>query len=419
MKIIRSSKCSIKFATDSKKRELQTILKEYGKVVNIFIDYFWSLGNKKIEKRELLKPIIDISKNTWLTYRLRKVAAREALDMINSVKEVFDWNKEQIQTRIDDLEQKIKKTSTKTRKDRKIINNCYKEIKAKKMKLEMVQPHKPKHQGKRMYISCTIGELKDSKNTNSFNAWLHLASIGNKIIINLPIKYHKQFNKLNSLGKRLNSYIITEDYVQFAFEIDTGPKKVVKRLIGIDTGINALASTSDKKQFGRDIKSCIERSKRCKKGSKGKKRAIRALKQRIDEVAKEVVITQDTDLIVVEKLSNLNNNSKLKGRLSQNIRSSIGSWNYAYWLMRVEQQCERNRVSFRTVPSYYTSQTCPICGHIDKDNRSGEIFLCQKCGYSGNADIIAASNVLERFVTGKYGSCYKHLTLQELDNNFL
>ncbi len=31
MKIIRSSKCSIKFATNKKKMELSTILTEYGK----------------------------------------------------------------------------------------------------------------------------------------------------------------------------------------------------------------------------------------------------------------------------------------------------------------------------------------------------------------------------------------------------
>ena len=41
MKIIRSTKCSTKFATNKKKTELQTVLKEYGKVVNVFIDYFW------------------------------------------------------------------------------------------------------------------------------------------------------------------------------------------------------------------------------------------------------------------------------------------------------------------------------------------------------------------------------------------
>ena len=402
MKIIRSSKCSLKFATNKKQEELQTVLKEYGKVVNCFIDIFW---DNPVEKRELLKPVVDIPQ-TWFSARLRKVAAREAIDMVSSVKEVFNWNKQQIQSRIDVLENKIKNTKPDTKENRRNINYWYKKMKIKNMKLNMVQIHKPKHNGKHMNFSSNIANLQTSK-TNRFDSWLHLASIGNKIILDLPIKQHKHFNRLNKEGKRLNSYIINKDSVQFCFEIETGSKKEVNRIIGVDTGINALASTSDNRQYGKDIKGCIERSKRCKPGSKGKQKAIRALKQRIDEVAKEVV--QEVDLVVVEKLKGLNESSKLKGRLSQNMRSSIGSWNYSYWLMRVQQNCERNRVSFRTVASYNTSRTCPTCGHVDRMNRVGEIFRCQACDYTDNADLVAARNIKNRFVTGKYGSCYKLL----------
>ena len=58
MKIIRSSKCSIKFATNKKKIELSTILTEYGKVVNLFIDHFWNM-TEKVDKSKLLKPIVE------------------------------------------------------------------------------------------------------------------------------------------------------------------------------------------------------------------------------------------------------------------------------------------------------------------------------------------------------------------------
>ena len=86
MKIIRSAKCSLKFSTAHKKQQLGTILSEYGKVVNIFIRAFWSL-DKLLGKTDLLKDIVDIPMNdTWLLARLRKVAAREAIDMVLSVK---------------------------------------------------------------------------------------------------------------------------------------------------------------------------------------------------------------------------------------------------------------------------------------------------------------------------------------------
>lgn len=406
MKIVRSTKCSTKFATKKKKYELNTVLKEYGKVVNIFISYFWD--KPEFDNTQLLKPIVDIPiDQTWLSARLRKVAAREALGMVASVKNVFEWNKEQLQESITRLDQKTRTTLPDTKKNRRDLNRWYKKLKALESKQSMLKAHKPKHKGNKMQCSCTIAELQTPKKIKNgeFDAWLHLASIGNKITLDIPINYHKHFNELNQKSVRQNAYIITSDYVQFSFERETGKKKEVKDVVGIDTGINALASTSDKVQFGRDIKELIEKSKRCQKGSKGKQRAINSIKQRINEVAKEVI--KNKDLVVVEKLSNLNNNSKLKGRLSKNIRSSIGSWNYAYWLMRLEQLCEESRTSFRTVSPYNTSIKCSACGHTDRGNRVGEIFKCQACGHTGNADINAALNIRERFLTGRYGSCYK------------
>ena len=188
MKIVRSTKCSIKFATKKKKLELQTILKEYGKVVNVFVDYFWN--HPEIDKTKLLKPIVDIPKNSWLSARLRKVAAREALDMVSSVKNVFEWNKEQIQNTIDALEKKIKETKPNDKKNRRKINNWHKKLKANKSKILMVQPHKPKHKGHKMSISSTIGELqKPKKEAKEFDAWLHLTSIGNKISLDILLNF--------------------------------------------------------------------------------------------------------------------------------------------------------------------------------------------------------------------------------------
>ena len=265
----------------------------------------------------------------------------------------------------------------------------------------------PIHKGKRAYVSCTIADLQE-KETKEFDAWLHLQSIGEEVILDFPIKFHKHFNKLAMQGKRLNSYILTEKYVQLSFEIDVCDKKNGVNAIGIDTGIKALASFNNGQQYGLDTEACIERIKRCEHGSNGQKQARRAFKQRIDEVVKEIVKHfEQIDLVVVEKLKNMNLKSKLKRRLSKNMRRSIGTWAYRYWLKRLEMACETNRVSFRTVASFYTSQTCPSCGHVDRGNRVGQMFRCLKCGHTGNADVVGARNILTRFLTGLYGARYK------------
>ena len=49
------------------------------------------------------------------------------------------------------------------------------------------------------------------------------------------------------------------------------------------------------------------------------------------------------------------------------------------------------------VPAQYTSQTCPCCGHVSKDNRKTQAhFECVECRYTNNADIVGALNILER-----------------------
>ena len=49
------------------------------------------------------------------------------------------------------------------------------------------------------------------------------------------------------------------------------------------------------------------------------------------------------------------------------------------------------------VPPQHTSQTCPACGHVSKENRQTQAkFLCIDCGYENHADVVGAINVLER-----------------------
>ncbi len=45
----------------------------------------------------------------------------------------------------------------------------------------------------------------------------------------------------------------------------------------------------------------------------------------------------------------------------------------------------------------HTSQECSVCGHLSSENRpSRELFYCQRCGHTSNADENAAKNVLTR-----------------------
>lgn len=113
--------------------------------------------------------------------------------------------------------------------------------------------------------------------------------------------------------------------MQFCFEIETGPKKERKQTVGIDSGVNSLVSLSTGEQLGLEIKEQINKINRKKCGSKGQKRARKALKQMMDEVAKQLTSDDNIDCVVVEKLSNLNYKSKIKRKSSKGLRKVIGS----------------------------------------------------------------------------------------------
>jgi hypothetical protein len=394
MKIVRSSKCTTKWMTAEKRSTLRRVLEEYGRVVNLFIDHFWEMDSPPI-KAELLKPIVDLPE-TWLTARLRKVAAREALDLISSSRSSCKVRREEMQE-----EENLRFRQGK-------FNQCHK----LRRKLETLVPTIPHHSGRTMSVSTTIANLRDPEDTMEFDAWLEIRCVGDGVSIDIPIRFHRRFKKLEARGRQMQAYVISLDWVQFAFEIETGPKREGKMVVGIDTGIKHLAALSTGEMLGSDIEPIIERIKRCKHGSKGQQRARMALRQRIDEVARDITAREDLDIVVVERLAGIGKKTKVRRRLTKDMRRSIGAWNYRYWLNRLKWRTEDDRVGFRSVPAWNTSNTCPCCGDSDRGNRpSQDVFRCRSCGHTGRADTIAAENIERRFLSGKYGTGCKPLRL--------
>jgi transposase len=44
----------------------------------------------------------------------------------------------------------------------------------------------------------------------------------------------------------------------------------------------------------------------------------------------------------------------------------------------------------------YTSQCCPRCEHVARDNRRGVAFRCVRCGYVAHADVVGARNIARK-----------------------
>lgn len=378
MKITRSSKCYFnKWLTKSKISELKGILQEYARICNYFVEkYEKDIPEKKkfdLLHAEYIQSCIQET-NTFLTARLIKQAFSEAYGAIQSAK-----------------------SNAENRKDKKYF--------------------RPTFNGKKMILSECSQEHSIAENTILFDYNITLKCLrtdkGRGYKISIPLKKHVQFNKWSNIGKIAKSVTITDKYVMFSFEIETGEKKQEGTLLGFDFGIKRLGTLSNGEIIGENIEKHLyelQRKKRCSKAYYRKKEEIR---EYINKEVKDIGF-KDKQLVVVEKLKNMKYKMKERGRLSKNIRSVFYNLSYRQVLSRIQMLCEENRVTFRSVLPFNTSIECSKCGHIEKGNRlSQESFVCQKCGYSDNADNNASKVILKRFTTGTYGSCYKQEYLEK------
>jgi len=347
----RSTKCSFKLATEHKHAEVQRVLDEYAVVVNFFIDRFWARSPRKAE---LLAPIVNLPV-TWLDYTLRQTAAREAIDMISAAKK--RWGPRAV---------------------------------------------KPVHKAKSMRVSTGTACVAVSATSTICDMWLTIkvgaADRSRRTVLQIPLRSHKHMRRLQRRGGKLcGSFVIAANSVQLAYRFADVELKQGNKALGVDTGINVLASLSTGEQYGREVKAMIARIRQCKQGSNGQRRARRAIKQFFDTIAKRIA-SKDVDIIVAEDLTGISHGTR--ARLGKNMRATIGNWNQRYWLSRLEMAAEANRVRFVSVEPAYTSQTCHQCGYVSRSNRHGESFRCVECNHTANADINAARNILARFEGG-------------------
>lgn len=382
MKITRSSKCYFnKWLTQSKMSELKDILKEYARICNYFVEtYENEIPEKKkfdLLHAEHIQSCIKETE-TFLTARLIKQAFSEAYGAIQSAK-----------------------SNAENRTDKKYF--------------------RPAFNGKKMILSECSQEHGIADNIILFDYNITLKCLrtdrGRGYKISIPLKKHIQFNKWNNIGTIAKSITITDKYVMFSFEIETGEKKQDGIMVGFDFGMKRLGTLSNGEIIGVDIEKLLyelQRKKRCSKAYYRKKEEI---KEYINKEVKDINFNE-IKLIAVEKLKNMKYKMKERGRLSKNIRSVFYNLSYRQVSSRIQMLSEENRVTFRSVLPFNTSIECSKCGHIEKGNRlSQELFVCQRCGYTDNADYNASKVILKRFTTGTYGSCYKQEYLEKYDES--
>lgn len=242
-----------------------------------------------------------------------------------------------------------------------------------------------------------------------------------KFTINVDTLYN-QINIYYSLEKTNNNSV---NYIKF----DSESIQNYNNYIGVDVNIkNNILALSDGKTFKADkslIKKCIRfdnARKRCQSNKDvnhnprhyGKEMLLRQEKNnRRSKWYLEQLVNEFLDYcqekgynhIVMENLNLQKTKSEAKNKngINYNRLASLLHLNDIKHV--IKRLANKRDVAVSWVNPKYTSQQCPICGHINKDNRiTQEVFCCENCFHNNNADINAAINIKNRMFIKEYRS---------------
>lgn len=200
-------------------------------------------------------------------------------------------------------------------------------------------------------------------------------------------------------------------HIPVTYEVSESNLSDICNVVGIDRGINFVVATYDSKHnsdfvSGKSIKQKRANYSKVRKElqmrqTPSARRRIKAIGQRENRwmqdvnhcVSKALVEGNPKHtLFVLEDLSGVR---KATERVRTKDRYVSVSWSFFDLERKLIYKAKQNQSSVIKVNPRYTSQCCPICGHIEKSNRNKKIhlFTCKNCGYKSNDDRIGAMNL--------------------------
>ncbi|MDJ0508245.1 MAG: transposase [Crocosphaera sp.] len=206
----------------------------------------------------------------------------------------------------------------------------------------------------------------------------------------------------------------------------SNPKDLVqvKTAIGCDLGIKKLLALSNgelienpqfEKQLSKRKTIRQRRASRKKKGSSNQRKAyalITHLDQKITNQREDYQwkiahhLVRLADVIILEDLNIQGMIKKCRAKQDEHGKFLKNGQSAKRALNRLIRDCSWGNLKLKIesvaakfgsicldVSPKFTSQQCSHCGHIQKENRNKERFLCLNCGFLADADIQASINI--------------------------
>lgn len=194
--------------------------------------------------------------------------------------------------------------------------------------------------------------------------------------------------------------------------------------VGIDLGITAFAALSDGTiiapvNHGKKALKALRKAQRAlarkKRGSANRLKAVRRVAKIHNRVANarkdflhkhSTTIAKNHGMVVVEALqvrsmlapdSGSTEKPARKGKQKARLNRAVLDQGWSMFRTMLAYKLADRGGQLVEVSAAHTSQTCPVCGHVDPANRkSRAVFSCVACGHVAHADTNAAINILRR-----------------------
>jgi len=279
------------------------------RVLNAYVDVLWAT--------KVTNKFASIKIETWLSARLQQCLLKQAVETVKSQRKKF---------------------------------------------------HKTKPEIKKATLNLDARFITFSEDVNSFDFWIKLSSLGDKIVVNLPSSKHKHLlgYRADGWGLRKSGRLrkISAGWFLDVYMEKESPAAVSAGVeIGLDTGYKKLLACSDGQVYDTGLQLTYEKIARKKQGSKAFKRALTERDQKINQSVNLIDFSK-IKTVVVEDLKSVKTGSK--GKFRKEFNNKLSRWSYNQCLAKLQSVCEVRGIGFKKVDPSYTSQTCSLCGHVDR-----------------------------------------------------
>ena len=226
--------------------------------------------------------------------------------------------------------------------------------------------------------------------------------------ISVSVKLTERQKSLFSDAKFGTMRIVIKNHTlvaQIVYEVAEPELKTDGNIMGIDLGIKCPAvsycSDGNVKFYGNGRKNkymrrhyaylrkklqTSKKMKAVKRINDKEQRIMRDIDHKLSHDIVKTAVEHNVKVIKLEQLQNIRSTT----RKSRKNNHSLHTWSFYRLAQFIEYKAKLAGISVEYVNPAYTSQTCPICGHVHHaDDRN---YTCE-CGFHIHRDLLGAMNI--------------------------